>query len=483
MNEDDVAPARYRFGPLERRGVVAGWRSGQIVAVAAGLLVAVAALRASPSVGGAALAVVAVATGIAVATWPIGGRSAEEWAPHAARHVVAGVDRARHRQPASIPDAALLDVDTGAGSMGVVWDRRRRTYTAVLRVSASGFTLLGEQDKAARLARWAGVLASTARPGSSVHRLQWIERAPGTPRPPAAGGVPVASADGDAGGRGDPGVAAPGEEARGLAAARASYDALCRAEAAPARHDVLLTVTVRAGRAVRAAGAGHAGACTVLGRDVAAVRRQLREAELDGDTLLDRPGVAAALRRGSAVDAAPAPAPEAWRCPWPMALRAEWGRLRTDGTWHVTYWVAEWPRLDVGPDFLSPLVLSSHVRRSLSVVMEPVGTAAAVRRIEQARTADVADAELRRRGGFLSTARRGRERATLARREMEIADGHAQFRFTGYVTVTAEDPQQLERDCEGVEQDAARCGIELRRCYGDQRNGWLSTLPLGFGLA
>ncbi len=40
-----------------------------------------------------------------------------------------------------------------------------------------------------------------------------------------------------------------------------------------------------------------------------------------------------------------------------MAVRPEWDAVRTDGTWHATYWIAEWPRIDVTPDFLGPLLL------------------------------------------------------------------------------------------------------------------------------
>ncbi|MGH9019309.1 MAG: SCO6880 family protein, partial [Acidimicrobiales bacterium] len=107
----------------------------------------------------------------------------------------------------------------------------------------------------------------------------------------------------------------------------------------------------------------------------------------------------------------------------------------------------------------------------------------AARRIEQARTADIADAELRRRGGFLATARRRREEEVLARREGELADGHASYRFTGYITVTADDADELEEACGRIEQVAGQCGLDLRRCYGDQAVAFTCTLPLGRGLA
>jgi hypothetical protein len=165
-----------------------------------------------------------------------------------------------------------------------------------------------------------------------------------------------------------------------------------------------------------------------------------------------------------------------------MAVEQEWSRVRTDGTWHATYWISEWPRVDVNPDFLAPLLLGP-VRRSVAVVMEPLPPSQAVRQVERARTADMADSELRRRGGFLATARRAREVDVVSRREEELADGHASFRFSGYVTVTAPTREQLDDACEMTEQDAGQCRLELRRLYGDQVRALACTLPLCRGLA
>jgi hypothetical protein len=116
-------------------------------------------------------------------------------------------------------------------------------------------------------------------------------------------------------------------------------------------------------------------------------------------------------------------------------------------------------------------------------VMEPVAPGVAVRKAEQARTADVADAELRRRGGFLATARRQRERELVVRREGELADGHASFRFSGYVTVTAPTVEELREACEATEQAAGQSRLELRRLFGEQGPAFTFTLPLCRGLA
>ena len=470
MDAESTRPAaRYRFGPLERRGVVAGWRGGQLAAVAASLAVAVLVLRAAPTPPGIAVAVAVVGAAVGVATWPIGGRTAEEWAPDALRHASRTLSRRAGRRARPFGALALLPVELrhGGRRAGVLVDRTARRYTCVLRASTTGFVLLGEPEQAARVTAWATVLASLARQGSSVHRLQWVARC----LPDA--GAEVRSHLARAA------VVAPEHEAH------RSYLALVTHEQAVAHvHDVLLAVSVdatRAARAVRGAGGGDTGACGVLLREAASLRRLLGDAGIDTGDVLDAEALADAVRSGfdDAPHAGAGGGQRRW--PWPMGIDAGWSEVRVDGTWHATYWVAEWPRRDVGPDFLGPLLVSD-VRRTVALVMEPLAPIDAARRVEQARTADIADAELRRRGGFLATARRRREEEVLLEREGELAEGHGQYRFAGYVTVSATDREALDDACARTEQAAGRAGLELRRCYGDQDRAFTCTLPLGRGL-
>jgi hypothetical protein len=441
------------------------------------------------------VALVIVAAGVATATWPLSGRTVEEWAPDAARHAAA-VSGGRRRRGNPFAGVHLVRVDIagerhaahgltpndpvgGDRAMpcaGILHDRPRRTFTAVFEASDPGFVLLGESDKSRRVAAWSGVLASLAREASNIHRVQWIERfAQAAQRP-------------------DRFAPAKDPSSNGGGAVAESYGALIDGEPRWARrHQVLITLTVsgaKAGRAIKAAGGGDQGACALLLREVAALRRRLGDASIDVGPVLDPEALHHIVRSSyqARVPADPGakPAthatPGAHPWPWPMGAETRWGSLRTDDTWHATYWIAEWPRRDVGPDFLGPLLLLSDVDRTVSVVMEPLGPLHAARRVEQARTADIADAELRRRGGFLATARRSREQDVLARREVEMADGHAPYRFSGYVTVTATDPCALDDACQRIEQSSGSAGLELRRCFGDQLHAFLCTLPLGRGL-
>ncbi|MGH9098924.1 MAG: SCO6880 family protein [Acidimicrobiales bacterium] len=519
---------RYRFGPREQRGLIAGWRGGQIAVIALGAVLAIVVLRRRPTLPSIALAVLLVAVSVAAAWWPIGGRTAEQWVPTVVRWGASGLagrrrqragiesdghclgadggpclvgaqgsatvrtirtgrcstsgrrtaSRGQRGQPSHAPRGAFAALEVlgfgsreGEGTVAVVHDRHARTYTAVMELLGHSFALLSSDEKERRVASWASLLSSLARERSVVHRIQWV-----------ASTMP------------DDGTAVDGHLAsRGVLSeevpARRSYATLLEsAGAETCRHDVHLAVQVRAAgaasRAIRSLGGGDRAACALLAREVGSLRRQLASADVPVERVLDERELAALVRRALEGDERARrgcpPCGFAW--PWPLVTEAEWGWLRADGNWHATYWIAEWPRVDVGPEFLGPLLLDS-VRRRVSVVMDPISPARAVRQAERARTADVADSELRRRGGFLATARRAREAQLAVRREEELADGHASFRFSGYVSVSAPTLEQLTAACDSTEQAASQCKLELRRLYGDQERAFMCTLPLGRGLS
>ena len=60
---------------------------------------------------GAAVAFVAVAAGVGIATWPVGGRTAEQWAPDAARHVDALRRQRKVRRREPFATLRFLDID------------------------------------------------------------------------------------------------------------------------------------------------------------------------------------------------------------------------------------------------------------------------------------------------------------------------------------------------------------------------------------
>ena len=341
--------------------------------------------------------------------------------------------------------------------MGVVHDRAGRTLTAALSLRGGSFALLGADEQDRRVGAWASVLSSLAREGSPVHRVQWV----------------AASFPDD--GQGVRSYLAAEAVSDAASACTASYDALLAdMDSHTCAHDVVLAVQVRLTRSVEVG-------CATLAREVGSLVRLLADADVQVESVLSADDLAHQLLRTyepHAVAAGAAPAQDHW----PMAMEESWSEVRVDGMVHATFWVAEWPRIEVRSDFLAPLLLGS-ARSTLAVVMEPLGPDTAVRKVEASRTADLADTELRRRGGFISTARHARESEVLARREAELAEGHASFRYSGYVTVSAPSEEELVAACDVVQHAAGQSRLALRRLYGDQASAYTCTLPLCRGLA
>src|SRR5205807_1265341 len=79
-----------------------------------------------------------------------------------------------------------------------------------------------------------------------------------------------------------------------------------------------------------------------------------------------------------------------------------------------------------------------------------------------------ADEALRTRAGYITPARRQRHHDAIVAREAELADGHADVRYSAYVTVSAPSPEALEEAVAEVTHAAHLCRLELRRLYGEQ---------------
>ena len=491
---------RYRFGPLERRGWIGALRPGQLAILATAVFLTILAVQALKSGLGLALGVLILSVGALLTFVPLYGRPLNEWVPvigvfmarratgrhrFRSRAPEAGTRFAGGDEPVSLPDSIgkveLLAFPFRGVELGVLADRPNHTFSAVIQARARSFVLLDPVDKAHRLAGWAGVIAGLAREGSPISRVQWIERT--APDDPDALSRYLREAI-------DPSI---GLDALPLQ----SYLRLTHA-AAPVteQHELYIVLQVnagKAGRAIKQAGGKDTGACMVLARELETMARRLEGAEVEVLHALGPRRLAATIRlsydpharanlaRLDSVD------PDrqggvAARNAWPMRTEEHWGYYRTNDVVHATYWIAEWPRIDVGPDFLAPLLVQTRSQRTVSVTMEPVPPLKAMRAVGFAKTADVADEELRQKLGFLGTAKRRNQAEAVNRREQELADGHADVRFSGYITVTADNPEALAEACGEVEHAAGQSRLELQRCDGEQELTFSYTLPMGRGL-
>lgn len=493
----------YRFAPLDRAGWVLGLSGVQCVLIAAGIFASSLLLDAGAPAPAVMVPVIALSAAT-FARWR--GRPVHEWVPVLLRF---GALRAtgRHRWTAPIPlltkagtneqrqpplppfmrGLELLDAgavtwcpSTAHAGVGAVRDRANGTVSASIPVRGRGFSLLERDDQDRLLQGWGDVLSGFCTERPLVSRVQVTEWAAPAglgehERFIARNAAPVANAE-----------------------ALASYCELL-AEAGPmsVSHEALVTVTLDQRRVTRGRvgdAASGDGVVAALLDEMRLVSMRLEAAELAVGAPLSVARTAEALRlrcdpscrprlEARAATLAELTGLVSRYSAGPLASLVEWDHVRTDASLHRSYWVAEWPRLDVGPNWLEPFLLHSAGIRTFSMHFEPVPPSAAQRRIDRDSTRLAADEEQRSRAGFRIGARHRRTQAAVAEREAELVGGYAELGFAGFVTVTAPDEDALAIACGGYEQAAAQSGLELRALDGQHDLGLVCSLPLGRGPA
>jgi hypothetical protein len=500
VSDERARRLSYRFGPLERRGILGAVRAGQAVLVAGGAATAIGVLDVAPTVAGAFAAVVLFAAAAALALIPIGRGTTEEWAPIVASFALGRV-RGRHRfasaapaggivargvgagrprlddaapdPPPSLKGVALLEVPYRDRTIGVASELRGRRLVAVLACRVVAFSLLDAEAQERRLARWGLVLSGAA--GTPIRRIQWVERT-----------VP---AQGDELARWLHSERDPAVPLRGTPMIDSYLELIGTTASVTQEHEILVAVQVDS-RAVRDRGAD--AVADALVEQTERVAQGLEGAEVTVVGALGRSQLARALRTAfdpyarAELAALETADPTAERLPessaWPSGTREHWDHYCADGAVHATYWIGGWPRVDVSPMFMDALLGRSSAVRSVAVTIEPIPPDRSTRHAEAAITRDHADRELRRRFGQSETARQRQAGEATARREAELAAGHGEVRLAGFVTVSGRDGEDLRRACSEVHEHAARARIELHRMYGQQAQSFAFTLPLCRGL-
>jgi hypothetical protein len=481
-------PRTYRFAPLDRSGWLLGLQAPQCVLLGAGLVAGTLLLQLDVSPL-AALGAIASAAGLAFA--PAAGGRAYEWLPVLAKYFMQPrswrrpITRASTRGQTSWPPLLdgmdIIDLGTvrlthGPVSVGAIEDGRTRTLSSTVRVRGRGFSLVERGEQERLVALWGDVLAGFCGERSEVVSARVTEWS--------------APADLEVHERfftehGSSTVKAAAEDYRALLGA---------ARPRTVSHEALVTVTVDLRRLRSKSKRGAAHALEDAARDhVRSLVTRLDAAGLDAAPL-DRDDLAATLR--ARLD--PAAAADGRRTSWrslaaavgasvngvaaPMATEATWSSCRVDGSWHRAFWVADWPRLDVGPSWFEGLMLHAGGTRTVSLNFEPVAPSRSRRRIDRDSTRLASDEEQRSRTGFRIGAAHRRAQAAVAEREAELVAGYAELDFTGFILVSAGDEDELARNAGDFEQVAAQSGLHIRPLDARHDLGLLCTLPHGRGL-
>jgi len=473
----DSAPL-VRFGRRQSKGVLLGLSGIRLAVIAAGLCLFVLAIL-TLGAAGAALSLPLWASLLASAFVRWNGKPLVEHAPmllHWLARVVTKQLRWKARPLAPRPagtmalpgDAACLrfhtDLVTGAA---MIHDPHRQTLAAVLRVSHPAYVLLSPDDQAQRVAAWGRTLAGLAA-GGTCAAVQVLE----STLPDPGHGI--------TGWWAEHGVHDDSWSSR-------EYQALMeQAGPASSSHRTLITLVLdmkRAGKAIRDAGHGIAGAAEVLRTDMTNCLASLQTAELRTEGWLNADELAVVIRQAydpAAVDLAATSAGAELATAGPVGVDEHWDHLRHDTGYSSVLWISEWPRIDVAPYFLHSLIFLQGVRKSISIIARPLSAADALRHIRKEKVEYVSEATQKAKIGRIADLADDQEYADVLDRERALIAGHADLRFSGFIAITAPDRDQLAAAVSATARAAAGCGCETRVLYSQQSQAFaIAALPLG----
>jgi hypothetical protein len=489
----------YRFPARPTVGLLFGLSLPRLLAFgAAGVALIVVSSRptlATVLLGGASMLVL-----VAAASVKVGGRALVDWLPVAIGYVwgqatrnnefYASPDLADVALPEGVldlpgevfgfelhaytaADARASVANPTAADYGILIDTFRGRLVAIVEVSGQDLLFCDPSEQQARFAGWGGLLDHVGQSLPELCRLQFVHLCG-----PATGGRPRRWHH-THGGRGDDATAD-------------SYRQLLDAtEGVGQEHRLLLAIALdrrTARRQIRQAGGGHDGAATVLLDRAAMIEEALSGAGIEVHGWLPARQVAAVLRSGfdpaaiHELDARGDDVTTGAGCDvavaGPTGMVESWTSLRLDTGWATTLHIAAPPSRPVTGEFLQHLLIGVPVARRLSLLYVPTPAQTAERRAQTQQVTAESEQALRMRWGFSASARHRRSHGDAAQREADLVDGRAVFRLVWSITLTAATLSELDAAVGQAEAAARRCGLELRRLVGTQRQATMFTLPL-----
>ncbi|MEV0804610.1 SCO6880 family protein, partial [Kribbella sp. NPDC050281] len=375
----------------------------------------------------------------------------------------------RHGQLTLPGEGTALRILTAGSGIGVVHDKRRRRLVAVAKIEGPAHLLQNTDEQDRRVAAYGRLIAGLCQ-GNRIARAQILERT----------------------------LPDPGDELGEWARTRnvdphtpagAIYtDLLERAAPAAARHETLFSFSVNldaVSREIRKHGGGITGATAVLESEARAFQTSLAAAGVAG-CWLSAGELAMSLRVAfdpAATRTIPTNEPLDAADAGPLGVDASWDHLQTDSSLHRVYAITEWPRIQTTPTFLSPLLLKPGIRRTFTLVLQPIPMAKALRDARRHQVERVTDRATRSKIGQLETEEDRQLDADVAQRERDLAAGHGDVRWLGLVVVSADNEEALDDACMEIEIAATQALLDLRRLVGQQMEGFMAAaLPFGIGL-
>jgi hypothetical protein len=473
----------YRLDPLDRGFLGPLSRRQVFVSAAGGLLWLLFGLFAKMMMVG----FVVLGVAVVVAIPPFAGQPIVEWLPIWSGWLLRGRWARRWVRPLHLTTGGPLHTQPSLpawlGGLRIVahpvehWaaihDTAAKTLTAHLQIAGSGFSTLSTDQMHFLLAGWGQVFAAIP-PEDGLVRITWSDIAR---RVPHVGH--------------DEWLGTVRPDDRRLGAYRdfiASQDGV--------RHDLVLTVTLKVAafrdRQSQITSMEHLKAAVTMVVDALGDARlaaygplasgevaYLMRLGLD-PTAIEPPG---GVRPGSLVHTlGHVPIGAAG----PMLTETATNHVTVDSVVHRTFWIESWPERRQPADWFEPVLsagVDGVVQRVFTMVHEPLSEAKAVSEINRAAARHGGEHEAAVEGRTRWTAFKARRSAAVEERERELADGHVPVAYTGFVTITVSEADELRRASRTIQRRCQRHRVLIRPLWGRMELGLAAALPIGLGLS
>lgn len=482
----------YTFPPRRTNGVIGRMSLGQIVAI----VIAIALPWLGIQLGSVVAFAVLLALGgvlVWVAFMRLGGRYVTEWirpatgalwsrlrGTHAYRGAVFGPSSLAHRMdlPGDLAAMRMLSAPNpdGRARVGLVLDEQTRTITAALLTEGTPIILEESSEQAARLSDWESVMESTCDEDSAIVRWQLLFRS----MPDSTNMAQQYYLD--------------KVEDRDTLPAQALRELVSQAAPTAQRHEVIFAVAFNLDRLasdIKASGGDDDAIGIVVVERLAELQRQVMDARIPVRGWLSPAHYASVIHTSFDPDSLPLYDLQSAedheldpRAAGPSATERQWRAYVHDSAMSSSIWVHELPRRPVKANWLSPLLQQADVRRSISLVVEPLPPSRAERSINNQRLAAAGSIYMKQKHGLVVDSRTQKELEAAQRLDDELAEGSGYFRYTMIVCCTATDAEQLRRAVTSVRRRLTRVRCSTMVLYGEQDQGFFAgALPLARGLA
>jgi pimeloyl-ACP methyl ester carboxylesterase len=482
----------YTFPPRRTNGVIGRMRLGQIVAIVAAIALPWFGIQTGSPI---TFAVLLAAGGVLVWTTfqRVGGRYLTEWlrpavgamwsrlfGGHVYRGAVFGPNSLQRRMdlPGDLASMRMLSAPNpdGRARVGLVLDEQTRTVTAALLTQGTPIILEESSEQAARLADWEAVMESTCDEDSAIVRWQLLFRS----MPDSTNMAQQYYVD--------------NVVDRDTLPAQALRELVAQAAPTAQRHEVFFAVAFGLDRLagdIKAAGGDDDAIGVVVVERLTELQRQVVEARIPVSGWLTPAHYAAVIHTAFDPESLPLYDLQSTadheldpRAAGPSATERRWRWYLHDSAVSSTIWVHELPRRPVKANWLTPLLQQTDVRRSVSLVVEPLPPSRAERSINNQRLAAAGSIYMKQKHGLVVDARTQKELEAAYRMDDELADGSGYFRYTMLVCATAPDTERLRRAVTSVRRRLTRIRCSTMVLYGEQDQGFFAgALPLARGLS